>query len=192
MPRSWPPKGNIVTDSVKKTGLKTALRNLEADDRLRMETAALEDFDQLPLLPMVATEAPVSAADDAAVAGAGRPPGRRNRRTQEWTDYILSRYRSPLEVLAETYSTPTPTLSRRLRCSFKEAFTFQLQAARELAPYLHQKQPVAVTVDGKGMLQLMICATPEMAAMVNQATDDYAGALEIEVMANGEGASENV
>ena len=150
-----------------------------------------ESFAQLPLMPMVEEEP--DAADDAAAGGvkrAGRPPGARNRRTQEWTEYLLSRYRSPLEVLAETYSTPTPILARRLRASFKEAFALQLQAARELAPYLHQKQPVAVTVDGKGMLQLMICATPEMAALVNQRTDDYAGAMVLEVMPNAENNGE--
>lgn len=95
--------------------------------------------------------------------GRGRPEGARNKRTQEVADYLLSRYRSPLEVLAETYSLPVEVLAQKLGCTPYEAKKLQVAAADKLAPYLHQKQPVAIDAGERGLVQLVI----EAAALAN-------------------------
>ena len=66
--------------------------------------------------------------------GPGRPPGARNRRTQEWCDYILAHNLSPLVFLAEVISRPMVQLAREFECNLAEAFRIQLQAAKRLAP----------------------------------------------------------
>ena len=66
----------------------------------------------------------------------------RNRRTQEWVEFILSQYRSPLVVLAETYSRSVEDLARELGCDKLEAFERQQAAAVALAPYLHSCKAV--------------------------------------------------
>jgi hypothetical protein len=93
-------------------------------------------------------EAPMPLPTRSAASGpkGGRPAGARNKRTQEWVSYILGQYRSPLVVLAETYSRPVAELAAELGCDKLEAFKAQQAAAAALAPYLHQRQPMAVEV----------------------------------------------
>jgi len=92
----------------------------------------------------------------------GRPPGARNRRTMEWVEYMGGRYRSPLIVLAEIYSRPVDALAMELGCTRYEAFQLQLRAAEQLAPYLHQKLPLAVEFEGKGLVALTVQTLPEL------------------------------
>lgn len=86
----------------------------------------------------------------------GRPPGSVNKRTAEWVEYIEARYRSPLVFLAEAFNRPVGVLAAELGCEPLEAFKLQVDAAKNLAPYLHQKQPLAVQVDGKGVVYLQL------------------------------------
>ena len=90
------------------------------------------------------------------VRGPGRPKGSRNKRTDEWVDYLLRGRRPPLLVLAETYSRPVDQLADELSITKGEAFKLQLLAAKELAPYVHQKQPLAIQVDERGVVRLVI------------------------------------
>lgn len=121
--------------------------------------------EQLPLLP---AEDLAALPDDemqrrrqlAAPRGPGRPKGSSNRKTLAMRDWILSRYRSPLEVLAETYSRPVADLALELGCSRIEAFDRQQRAAIELAPYLHGKAPVEVHLSGA--LPTLMMADPRL------------------------------
>ena len=96
--------------------------------------------------------------------GPGRPPGAKNKSTDEWSRYILSRYRSPLIALAEIASaTPAKladelsrTLTKDKRVSELQALEMIVKAAEKLAPYLHQKQPIALDGGGAGLLQIVI------------------------------------
>jgi hypothetical protein len=90
------------------------------------------------------------------VRGAGRPPGALNKRTSDWTDHILANYQSPLVFLAKTFSRPVELLAAELGASKADAFALQIDAAKNLAPYVHQKQPLAVNVDSRGVIQLIL------------------------------------
>lgn len=91
--------------------------------------------------------------------GAGRPAGSPNRSTEQWRQFLLTKYRSPLEVLCATYSRPVTDLQAELACTRLEAFKIQLDAASEAAPYLHGKMPVQVEL--QGARPVFIMADPE-------------------------------
>lgn len=137
------------------SGLGTAVAVIQAATGGMGEPAAAVEQPPLPLEPSSAVRE-IAANTDSSPRGPGRPPGSKNKRTEEWVEFILSRYRSPLVVLAEVYSRSVVELAKELGCDRLEAFDRQLQAARVLAPYLHQAQPQAVRIDGKGILQLVI------------------------------------
>lgn len=97
--------------------------------------------------------------------GRGRPKGSKNKRTEDWTEYLLNNYRSPLIMFAETYSRPTAALALELACTLEEAFKIQMDAAKQLAPYVHQKLPQAIEIDtDKGLVNLTVVVTEAYAA----------------------------
>lgn len=113
-----------------------------------------EKLEQLALLPLPLDKGSEETEIDA--RGRGRPKGAKNKRTEAWTEFLLSNYRSPLEALAQIVAKPVVTLSKELNCSRIDAFKLQIQAAKELAPYLHQKQPTAVEMKADGAVNLGI------------------------------------
>ncbi|CAA7621155.1 hypothetical protein [Magnetospirillum sp. UT-4] len=165
-----------MTDIAK--GMKTAVATV-ADPAAPPVEAPQQAL--LPLLPAdQVAELPEGTAERrAAIAnaprGRGRPPGAINKTTAAWRDYLLSRYRSPLEALAETYSRPVEDLAQQLQCKPVEAFKIQVQAAAELAPYLHGKMPVEVNLQGSAPI-LQIVA-PEAAMAFYQVQGGGAGPL---------------
>lgn len=114
-----------------------------------------KEWGQLPLLETGADDDGIIAVANAR-RGAGRPKGAKNKRTAEWVEYLLGRYRSPLVVLAETYSRPVVELARELNCKREDAMKMQISAATALAPFVHQKQPLMVNVDRSGVVTLVI------------------------------------
>lgn len=98
----------------------------------------------------------------------GRPLGARNKSTDEWARFLLSRYQSPLTVLAELYSRPLAELVDELQAMADKhavvtaretgisisvarvdplaVLKVQKEAAVALAEYLHKKQPKAIEV----------------------------------------------
>lgn len=121
----------------------------------RAEALAAMRAEQLALLPSpVAIEDAAAGDEQAQRRGPGRPAGSRNRSTNDWVDFIAARYRSPLLFLAETFTRPAAQLAAELGCDRLEAFKLQVTAAKELAPYMHQKQPVAVAISAEGEVTL--------------------------------------
>lgn len=87
---------------------------------------------------------------------AGRPLGAKNKSTEAWREYLLSRYVSPLIGMAEIAGRPPGDLARELGCPVVEAFKLQIVCLRELAPYLHSKMPIALDAGPNGLIQLAI------------------------------------
>lgn len=116
--------------------------------------------EQVSLLPLaVVGELGEDAAGEPVPAlprRGGRPVGARNRKTQEWVDFILRRYPSPLVALAETMSRPVGELAHELGCTKLEAFDRQIEAAKHLAPYLHQKLPTELNVATRPGVNLVL------------------------------------
>ena len=135
-----------------KPGLKAVLEEAGVDEAL---AARLEH--QMTLWPTPA-RIEEALADDATAErrGPGRPPGSRNKRTDEWAEWILGRHTSPLDFLATVYTRPVEMLALELGCKRLEALKLQVVAAKELAPYVHQKQPVSVNVDQTGVVTLIL------------------------------------
>lgn len=142
------------------TGLATAVKlTSKCSEGQRENSAASKNFETADLFSC--DEQPVSlparsenggedcipglpGAGSAAPRTPGRPKGARNRSTEEWRKYILSKYKSPLVMLCEVYSRPLAELKKEVNCDALDAFKLQLSAAQAAIPYLHQKQPLAI------------------------------------------------
>lgn len=82
----------------------------------------------------------------------GRPPGARNKRSEDWCRFILSRFKSPLVVLAEIAAADLHAICAEMGCDPLEALRIKMHAASTLAPYLHERRPQALELpDGSGL-----------------------------------------
>lgn len=124
----------------------------------REEQAGVAEQAMLPLAPVGELE----EGELRPVSG-GRPRGAVDRSASDWRAYFLTRYRSPLHMLAEVAGRPTLQLAEELGCTLLEAMQLQMKAAAELAPYLHSKAPVALQVDGQAVAPVVVAITPAMA-----------------------------
>lgn len=143
--------------AAKKAGLTAAIEATGAGD-VPERPAAM----QLTLLPSLrsAPEGDIDRQEDEVSGGErgrGRPAGSRNRATQEMIDYLAAKgYGQPLERLAQLYSADPVVLAYEQNLTRAEALDLVVKAAIAALPYVHRKQPVAVDMQGKGMLQLVI------------------------------------
>lgn len=155
----------VVDVTGEKSGLKTAVAALHDPAAPVPGAEAVEQLEMLPLTKKAEEKQIVMDRRR------GRPPGAKNKNTQEWRDYLLSRYSSPLEALAQTYSLPVEELRTMVGGTLLDAYKLQLQAAKELAPYLHQKMPLAIDTGDQGLIQLTINMGAQAAAEVPNAHD---------------------
>lgn len=130
------------------------------------------DAVQLPLIDVGMVEAERAAGVTIGqavenVRRAGRPKGAMNKRTGALRDYILNQFQHPAVALAQAYSRPVDMLAAELGCTKLEAFTVQVRAAGELLPYIESKMPVAVGIDQRGTIQLVIHGADERPAVVD-------------------------
>lgn len=133
----------------------------------------------LPLAPVMAQEPMAEAEAPMERSGAWK------RDTRAWKEFLLRRYRSPLVGLAEVAARPVAQLATELGCTRLEAFRVQMDALKELAPYLHQKMPTAVAVEGVAVAPLMIGVSQQFFAATGAPRDDEKGPLKI-VFAQGD------
>lgn len=135
-------------------GLATAVETVMAEG----DGSPPAGGEQLPLLPGTGPEAEPGSNGPPSDAprGAGRPPGARNKRTEEWIAYLRHKGYSkpPLEVLAELYSATEAELVKDHKVKPEDAAKLRRDCAVAAAPYWHQKQPMAVSVDAKGVVYL--------------------------------------
>jgi hypothetical protein len=151
-----------------RAGIDKLLR--EAADPVQAERA-----EQLPLLPSL--DAPDEAAPSAGIADTPSQAGEggkrvrgRNRRTDEMVRYLFRFGEGPLVGLAkivnsirfreeqgELHGLPDfRPLARALGMETAEAATFWRQCAGDLAPYMHQKLPMAIDVTGDSAGSLVV------------------------------------
>ena len=98
--------------------------------------------------------------------GAGRPPGAGNRATREWVRHLIEKHGSPLERLLEIASKDLEALREELRCDRLEAFDRQMTCLKEALPYLHQKLPQSIQVDGAPLMAVQIMVSGAVAARI--------------------------
>ena len=125
---------------------------------------------QLSLIPSDAEEEVADGETAEVMRGPGRPKGAGNKRAEDWSKYILARYPSPLVALAETYCRDVGQLAIELGCTLLEAAKMQMAAAKELAPYVHQRLPQAVELTGSDGVPLMaLFVSPDIARLKDMA-----------------------
>lgn len=137
-----------------KSGLPAALAELEAEGVI----------DAPPRPAQILLPGLVDPASDsgAALAGAehvgpGRPPGARNRNTEAWRDWLLGPGKaSPLERLSVVAQANTVALAKAWGAKALDVAKLQVNAAIGLAPYVHQKMPLALQVEGGGLVPVMV------------------------------------
>ena len=141
-----------------KDGLATAV----AEAMAQAEPLAPEG-EQLALLPAVAEASEAGAGDQAPAdgkRGPGRPPGSRNKRTDELLDVILASNTHPLLWLAQRWSKTPAQLAADLGVKPTAKALLELDGRQQAAaiaalPYMAQKQPVAVDVNAKSVTLIM-------------------------------------
>lgn len=146
-------------------GLHTALAEAQASGD---HSCVRGQGEQTELLPLSQTPQPENGGEPGSpVRGKGRPAGSKNKSTEEWRDFILAGHRSPLLNLAEYSNKPLLQLWRELSGNtdngqkptfdqMLELMKLQFAMWRELAPYLHSKQPIAIDGGEHGLIQLVI------------------------------------
>lgn len=118
-------------------------------------------------------------------AKGGRPAGSPNKSTEQWRQYLMARYQSPLVGLAETWSRTPAELAKDLGLykwhegkpvydakgehvlDTGAAATLQQNAKIASLPYWHQRQPLALEVKSETR-GLVVIGTLDMPA----ASDD--------------------
>lgn len=103
---------------------------------------------------------PLVAALPSVRRKAGRPKGSKNRRTEAVTAYLLTQHRHPLQVMMEAYSMSPAEFAQAIGITEPDGDTLldivklQLRMAEAVAPYVAQKLPQAVQVEGGAALTL--------------------------------------
>lgn len=131
-------------------GLPAAVEALAPEGRLDAAAEQAELFETSPLLGD-----PARGEDLVPLKRRGRPPGALNKTTDDWKNYLLRNFRSPLIALAELATADPFALTRAIRAADKEnrcdrdvsvmeVIVLQKAAAAELAPFVHRKQPIAI------------------------------------------------
>jgi hypothetical protein len=95
--------------------------------------------EQLDLLGMPAYRDPKSGHEVIPRPQGGRPPGARNKRTDEWIAHLLGRYPSPLEGLLQMGNMRIDDIARSLECTRLDAAKLKAFALKEAVPYLHAR-----------------------------------------------------
>ena len=113
--------------------------------------------EQLALIPEAAP-----AGDEA--RGPGRPPGAKNRATRQTAEWFLSRFMSPLEgagKLISAYFQDPAKFCDENSLNRADALKLVAQLMRDVAPYVHRRQPIALESGGGGLAMALVLAPPE-------------------------------
>lgn len=141
-----------------RAAVEAVLDGRGADDGEDLELfGALDEGDTGDL----ASASPLSNLFEAKRGRGGRKPGSKNRRTEEVTRWLLSQGRHPLLVMMEAYGMSPTELAVRIGVleptpdQLLDIFKLQVRMAEAVAPYVAQRQPQAVQLDGAGGLSIV-------------------------------------
>lgn len=143
-------------------GLREALALDQAADDLHQARAAAAENDaaeQSELFPGSSVFGRVLAPNGGGElrrTGPGRPRGSRNRRTQDLADYAAALGGNPIIRLIEIVATPIDVIAATLGCKKIEAADYWRKCAEGVAPYIEQKLPTAVQLQGANAGMLVI------------------------------------
>lgn len=88
--------------------------------------------------------------------GPGRPRGSANRTTRDLVKLIERSGRNPILAMAEIVATPIDVIASTLGCTRLEAAEYHRKVMGDLAPYVAQKLPTAVQIQGANAGMLVI------------------------------------
>lgn len=145
------------------SGLRAALDlDRAAADLVQGRAAAAENAEdaeaaQLGLFAGSSVFGTLKLADGAKLrpAGPGRPRGA-SRVTKDLIKLIESHGRHPIIAMAEIVATPIDVIARTLGCKPIEAAEYHRKVMSDLAPYVAQKLPTAVQIQGANAGMLVI------------------------------------
>ena len=89
-------------------------------------------------------------------AKAGRPPGARNKRSEDVARFVVETFGDPLVRQAAVATMSLPELAAYLGCSLVEAAQEQRLAAVAVLPYLHRKMPQQIDLTHHRTVSLTI------------------------------------
>jgi hypothetical protein len=122
--------------------------NRVAADRAAVVLDRQPDLLGLPMNPR--------RAEAIARRGAGRPPGARNKRSEDVARWIVEEIGDPLIRQAILATMPVEELAAAASCTVMEAIAEQRLAATLVLPYIHRRQPVAVDLTNTNIVHLAI------------------------------------
>ena len=114
---------------------------------------------------------------------AGRPPGSRNKRAEDVAREVIERLGDPLVMLVAIAMTPVDALVA-VGFSPADALAEKRLSAQAALPYLHQRKPLAVNVEGRQVVHLTIGGLAPAAA-AEGVTVDAAECVEIQGVDDG-------
>lgn len=144
------------------TGLRAALQLDQAANDLAKGLAAGSenpdaDAEQLGLFSGASVFGQLKDGDGNPKAlGPGRPRGSTNRTTRDLVKLITAHGKHPLLAMAEIVSTPIDAIAKTLSCSKLEAAEYHRKVMSDLAPYVAQRLPLAVQMQGANAGVLII------------------------------------
>lgn len=164
------------TDPGAELGGKAVADELVAQSRALVDAAKVEaqQYDFLdPISPEEMADAQerlgpkagnIAVLKDARAARGGRKPGSRNKRSDDFSKFILSHGSHPALTLMQIQSTPPEVLVERSRAidpvkrrlSYGDAQALRIRCAETILPYVEGKKPVSIELDAKGDFNLVI------------------------------------
>lgn len=149
-------------------GLAAIVAGAAADTQGRLDDRA-EELRQLELADPITGEEMVEARREMGPVASrlvvlakarenrrGRPPGAKNKRTDDMVRYLQQFGTDPLVGAMILQSEPPEVLAERWGCKVIDVVDRQLRSRELLAPFLHSKKPVAVDMTFTGVADLMI------------------------------------
>ena len=117
-------------------------------------------------------------------SGPGRPRGSKNRTTTDLIRLIETTGRHPILAMAEIVATPIEVIAKTLGCSKAVAAEYHRKVMADLAPYVAQKLPTAIQLQGgnAGMLVINTGAPVDQAAIVGLAMKLTSGEVKLPVI----------